>query len=885
MQKPGYYECPRYEVADLVSTGSQRILDVGCGAGVLGGFLKDRQGAEVWGVECCAEAAATAAEKLDRVFSGAIEEHLESLPDAFFDTIVCADVLEHLVDPWKVLAELREKLTPGGELVASIPNIRHWSILWCLLEGSWKYGDAGILDRTHVRFFTKQSIIELFDGADLQLLELYGTRLNVECRPPAELLAALKAAGIDVATLEEESQHYQYLCRAIARSTVQQPGICPESSEEAAPCDRLRSAGSAMLQEAEQAALRGATDRATEIIVSRVLPLDPSWSEPYIRLVRILLKADRVPEALGVLHQVPEEMDPVIRLELEAEALAAAGDDAAAAGLLDELERRAPGNAAGLHLKGLFACRGGDVRQAADCFIRAMAADPAAAAPCAGLGLIRWSEGDREDGARLILRAASLDPGNRRIVGLALEVARTSGRWDALVPLFSEALDRNPDSRVAADALLEALCSSGRTQDARVLSLQMLGRFGVDDSLLERAGHLRTGCPVPPVAATTSPSISLVMIVRNEEQHLPRCLASVLSLADELVVVDTGSEDRTIAVAEAFGARLVHYSWNDDYAAARNAGLDAARGRWILVLDADEALAERDIPLVRRAIGQGTTAAWQVVTRNYTERSESEGWEPNDGRYPREQAAYGWYPSRKVRLFPNLPDIRFRGIVHEMVEQGLREAGVPIHEAEFVIHHYGELDQIAVLERKRRYYRLGKAKLEENPADTVQLAELALQAGELGYAEEALSLWNRLLAHLPGHPEALFNRSHALLSLQRYAEALKDAVEALRQMPGHKESALNLAVAELHCGLLEQASIRVAALHAVHPDWPPLVALRLVCAIVAGDAVAAGACIKQLQAHNHGVETYLAQLAVTLAKAGQMAVSQQITAWISGLKS
>lgn len=877
---PGYYECPRHEVAELVSEASRRILDVGCGAGVLGAFLKERQGAVVWGVEYSSHAAAKASQRLDKVFVGGIEEHIDKLPASFFDTIICADVLEHLIDPWGVLARLGLLLAPGGELVASIPNVRHWSIIWSLLEGHWKYRDAGILDRTHLRFFTKESIIELFDTTGFQLLELYGTRLNAECRPSDELLSAMAASGIDVGTLREDSQHYQYLCRAVKRVDEQKDMPKPKPQKETDAQKAMRRRAAAVLDEAEKTSLRGEPEKAAKLILNQAIPQDPAWPEPYIRLVRILIKGGLIPEALGVLPQLPEGVDPVVRLELQAEALAEAGDDAAAASTLDELVRRAPGNATGHYLKGVLAHRSKDLTQAMECFSRALELDPETAQPSAALGLLRWSEGKREEGARLLFQAAQRAPSDRRIVPLALDAARTLGNWDQLLSLFSEAFKQIPDNRVVADALLEILTALGRREEALFHSLKMLGRFGVDDRLLQQAKALRAACPAPSVYTLPTSSLTVAMIVKNEEQNLPRCLASVLPLADEIVVVDTGSDDRTVSIAEAFGARVLQYRWNDDYAEARNIGLDAARGEWILILDADEALSEQDHPLVRQAIASGALAAWQVITRNYSDQSATEGWVPNNGRYPQEEAADGWYPSRKVRLFPRLPGVRFTGIVHEMLEQSLTDAGIPIRQADFVVHHYGELDQAAVIERKWRYYRLGKLRLEASPFDTELMARLAMQAGELGLAEEALLLWNRLLTHLPGHPEALFNRSHALISLHRYSEALQDAAEAHRQMPGHKESALNLAVAELHCGLTAQALSRVADLYAAHPAWPPLAALRLACAIISDDPATAADCYQQLKAGGHGVESYLGQLAETLATAGQPVVSQRLTAWI-----
>jgi 2-polyprenyl-3-methyl-5-hydroxy-6-metoxy-1,4-benzoquinol methylase len=90
-------------------------------------------------------------------------------PDGRYDAIVCNDVLEHMVDPWGAVAELRLHLNPGGVVVASIPNMRYWPVLRGLLAGRWDYADEGVLDRTHLRWFTKASMRELFTDAGFEI--------------------------------------------------------------------------------------------------------------------------------------------------------------------------------------------------------------------------------------------------------------------------------------------------------------------------------------------------------------------------------------------------------------------------------------------------------------------------------------------------------------------------------------------------------------------------------------------------------------------------------------------------------------------------------------------------------------------------------------------
>lgn len=156
-----YHEQAREEVAALVPREAKRILDVGCGAGVLGRALRERLGVEVRGIEPFAAAAGRARSRLNDVFEGGFFDELPSAWPAP-DCIVFADVLEHMVDPWEAVRRAKGMLAPGGCIVASIPNVRHSTVLSGIWKGRWDYADCGLLDRTHLRFFTRQNALELF---------------------------------------------------------------------------------------------------------------------------------------------------------------------------------------------------------------------------------------------------------------------------------------------------------------------------------------------------------------------------------------------------------------------------------------------------------------------------------------------------------------------------------------------------------------------------------------------------------------------------------------------------------------------------------------------------------------------------------------------------
>jgi 2-polyprenyl-3-methyl-5-hydroxy-6-metoxy-1,4-benzoquinol methylase len=170
-----YYKGKREDMLQFIPQNVNRILDVGCGEGNFGLLLKNHMDVEVWGVEIYKNAADKAKEKIDKVIIGNIESDEISLPKHYFDCIVFNDVLEHLQYPWILLRKLKENLADNGYVVASIPNIRYFETIKDLvIYKKWEYVDAGILDKTHLRFFTKNSIKSMFESCGYEVNLLAG---------------------------------------------------------------------------------------------------------------------------------------------------------------------------------------------------------------------------------------------------------------------------------------------------------------------------------------------------------------------------------------------------------------------------------------------------------------------------------------------------------------------------------------------------------------------------------------------------------------------------------------------------------------------------------------------------------------------------------------
>lgn len=169
-----YYSMSRQDVLKIVPNKPERALELGCGNGLFGESLKNKFGAYVVGVERNPEAARAAATRLDRAICADIDDVsflAEFGPE--FDLIAANDLLEHLVDPWKIVREIRTKLTDDGYVIASIPNVRVVSRRLAL-KGAWDYQDAGVLDRTHLRFFTKRTMTDMFSQAGFQIVDVVG---------------------------------------------------------------------------------------------------------------------------------------------------------------------------------------------------------------------------------------------------------------------------------------------------------------------------------------------------------------------------------------------------------------------------------------------------------------------------------------------------------------------------------------------------------------------------------------------------------------------------------------------------------------------------------------------------------------------------------------
>jgi hypothetical protein len=208
------------------------------------------------------------------------------------------------------------------------------------------------------------------------------------------------------------------------------------------------------------------------------------------------------------------------------------------------------------------------------------------------------------------------------------------------------------------------------------------------------------------VAARARPAdgltLSLVMIVKDEQEMLPGCLAAVRDAVDEMVIVDTGSSDDTVAIAESFGAKVVHFPWNGSFADARNVSIDNATGDWVMYLDADEHLMPEDAPKLRELLGRTWREAFYLVETNYTGGDDS-------------GAAVTHHA---LRVWRRRPQYRFEGRIHEQKTHTMPTYLPERFETSTIrMRHYGYLrSRITAKDKSRRNIELLEIEARESPS-------------------------------------------------------------------------------------------------------------------------------------------------------------------------
>ncbi|MBK7258240.1 MAG: glycosyltransferase [Ignavibacteriae bacterium] len=584
----------------------------------------------------------------------------------------------------------------------------------------------------------------------------------------------------------------------------------------------------------------------------------------------LLLRMNEYERVSNLLLPTPDSVkrDPVW-LEIAGCAMQGMGETTLARQCADKALALDPTCARALVLRGMLAVDDGDDAAAIRAFREAVTADPSSAMAFAHLGALLWVTGERVQASSAIERAFILEPTHPAVLVSYREMVHESGAYASAVPVVRDACTYHPHHRTLAVVHAEILSGAGRIAAALEVLVHVIAEHGPAQDVLDMACAVRR--QQGPYGPAPADGVSLCMIVRNEEAALARCLADATAFVDEIVVVDTGSTDRTVQVATACGAQVHAMSWQNDYAAARNVAMSHARGAWVLSLDADErlALADRQKFAAMMEALRRSPAGVVFTTRNYVTEAGVEGWRRNDGTYA-EEAGSGWIPSDKVRLFPRDPRVVYEQPVHEVVEASLQRCGFPLIRIEIPVHHYGRLDAARTREKAIRYAEIGREKLARGEANDLRaVRELAVQEQELGNHAAAIPLWQKVVQLDPADARAFLGLGVSLAEERQSPGALEALACAMRLDPVMPEAPVKYALVALEAGDVAGAVRTLEQARLATPEYPFAIAAHAAALACSGDIQGAQRSMDELRRRGIDGRGFFAQVVRDLMGAGQ----------------
>jgi len=282
------------------------------------------------------------------------------------------------------------------------------------------------------------------------------------------------------------------------------------------------------------------------------------------------------------------------------------------------------------------------------------------------------------------------------------------------------------------------------------------------------------------------------MIAKNEEKFLSGCLNSVKDLVDEIILVDTGSTDKTVDIAKSFGAKVFFQEWNDDFSRPRNESLRQATGDWIFLLDPDEKIATRDHERIKSLLSK--KSAYMFKTRNYIYKKKglSESFDSNDEYADFSMGMPLFWASNKVRLFPNNKNIEFCGAVHELVETSIEEQGLKIEKVDIPIHHYSQLDEERSRHKRFFYMNITRKKVLREPKNPKAHLELGREYFNLRIYHRAIQTFKKGLS-LGGDKELMSRLSYEIGLVYMKTKMFSEAEQFFLKALGYQSTNINAA--------------------------------------------------------------------------------------------
>jgi GT2 family glycosyltransferase/tetratricopeptide (TPR) repeat protein len=734
-----------------------------------------------------------------------VDEHLlhdlaadeEALPGGPFDCIVGGDALEHVAKPEEMLLRFRALLVPGGSLIAAFGNMRHHGVVTSLLEGTWACGAEGLSKARAIRFFTRREIEKLFYRAGFTIRELKAipgegyAEWEAQGRPGATRIGFLHLGGLPEAEAEEF-----YIERYLAHVT---PTESPD---------------------------HGLT--SVVIVTHNQLPytrlcvdsIRLCTTEPYELVFVDNASTDGTPDYLRSLgakvitnnsnRGFPVAANQGMQAATGKQILLLNNDCVVTTGWLGRLLQ-------GLH-------RDSTIGLIGPCSNRISGEQQVTVTyddDQTGLDGFAWDWGKRHDSHHI---------DTDRLVGFCLLVRRDLFERIGLlderfgIGCFEDddyckrALQAGYRAVIATDAFVHHF--AGRTFIGSGVDFASLMRQ--NEQLFRDKWANPQAAPTPPSQPSESPpprpgpftirvapggglllvrktvQLSLCMIVRDNARTIKACLESIRPWVDEMVVVDTGSKDDTPQIAASLGARVFHFPWCDSFAAARNESLRLAQGSWIFWMDSDDTIDEANGRTLRQlALYESDPKVLGHVMQVHC---------PGPGDPGQAELTIVDH----VKLFRNLPALRFEGRIHEQIIPAIRRAGGDIAwSSVFVVHSGYDHSPEGQAKKKERDLHLLHLELQEQPQHPFTLFNLGMTYADIRQFERAVDYLQRCIA-VSGEGESHLRKAYALLvhsfaQLGKTEEAWQTCSEGLQLFPKDAELLFRKGLVLHEAGRMKQA--------------------------------------------------------------------------------
>lgn len=782
---PGYFEFDRPELVALVPPTARDMADVGCGAGRLGEAIKTRQECRVVGVEQNPAAAAAARIRLDFVIECDAESLDWPFPPASFDAVVCGDVLEHLRDPLAFLRRVRTWLRPEGVLVTSLPNVRHHSVIRGLLAGDWTYEPAGLLDHTHLRFFTRREVEKLLHRAGFEVSRPTPVpgpgyaEWEAAGRPGEVNIGGLRVGGIEP---QEAEEFYTYQWLAAARPAPPR--------EYGLTSIVILTHNQLPLTRACFDSIRLLTDEPYELVL-----VDNGSTDGTPDYLRALAASDeRVSVVLNAEnHGFPAGCNQGIKAARGEQVLLLNNDTVVTTGWLGRL-LRALHSSPSVGLVGPCSNRVSGEQQIPVTYSEG---------DLSGLDGFAWDWGRRHDAQteatdrligfclfikRAVIEAVGLldeefgignfedDDYCRRAAqaGFQILIARDAfihhvgGATFAASGVDYDLLMQRNARRFRTKWGEERASREASTQQSDLPRSSPLTNHAFAVRSAEGGGLLLVpACPI---------RFSGCLIVRDNTRTIRACLESLRPWVDELVVADTGSKDDTPRIAAELGARVFHFTWCDDFSAARNESVRHARGEWVFWMDSDDVIDEAN----GKALRELAYGPHPANVFGYVVRVHCTGPDPTD--------TDDVTVVDHVKLFRNRPELRFEHRIHEQIIPAIRRAGGEVAWTDlFVVHAGYDHTPEGQLKKKERDLRILHRELTELPDHPFTLFNLGMTYADVGEPSRAVGYLEDSLRH-SALGDSHRRKAYSLLAFCRAAlgelpEAIRTCEEGLSECP------------------------------------------------------------------------------------------------------